>query len=92
LVPFAKAVVDGRFRGAARHGILGAGSFKSASVVASASSSSSRAAALFIDWALSKQGLSTPMKNYSAALSNVGGGCSEKSDLSISAQLWPDWL
>ena len=51
-----------------------------------------RAAALFIDWALSKQGLSTPMKNYSAALSNVGGGCSEKSDLSISAQLWPDWL
>jgi ABC-type Fe3+ transport system substrate-binding protein len=34
-----------------------------------------RAAALFIDWALSKQGLSTPMKkNYSAALSNVGGG------------------
>ena len=41
LVPFAKAVVDSRFRRAARHRILGAGSFKSASVVAGASSSSS---------------------------------------------------
>ena len=38
---FTKAVVDGRFRGAARHRILGAGSFKSASVVAGASSGSS---------------------------------------------------
>jgi ABC-type Fe3+ transport system substrate-binding protein len=49
-----------------------------------------RAAALFIDWALSKQGLSTPMKNYSAALSNVGGGSFKEIDLSISARLWPD--
>ena len=41
VVPFAKAVVDGRFRGAARHRILGAGSFKSPSIVAGASRGSS---------------------------------------------------
>jgi hypothetical protein len=51
-----------------------------------------RAAALFIDWALSRQGLTYGHEELLGSSQFVGGGCSEKSDLSISAQLWPDWL
>ena len=65
---------------------------KNASVVASASSSSSPHRGAVHRLAAFQAGPEYAHEELLAALSNIGGGCSEKSDLSISAQLWPDWL
>jgi len=56
VVPFAKAVVDGRFWGAARHRILGAVVSKAQVLLLARRAAHPHAAALFIDWALSEEG------------------------------------